>query len=338
MKKQVCGQLTLFPEDSPASRSQSLDREKEKQMTVTSGQKCSVWCRKSGPLGLLVKMLLASPLWRSRTVRLKWRAEKLPATREKTTTMRYSFNKKRCCSRTFFKTSKTPGMTSSRLLYRLVASMPRISVPGSVSLDIEPTLWKTPVASDAANRQYYANSRGEPNLSGMVKLWPTPTATVATHGGPHQRDSSGRPGLQMAATLWPTPRAKESGTYQYSQGRHDHPVLTLTGAARMYPTPTKFDATCGNLKGKEYTGQSHHAMKLIQAAKLYPTPMAQDANNSTLLREMWTTPCVADAEGTTGGNNHRSLRTDVGGQLNPDWVEWLMGYPIGWTNLSPSQE
>lgn len=24
-----------------------------------------------------------------------------------------------------------------------------------------------------------------------------------------------------------------------------------------------------------------------------------------------------------------------GGQLNPDWVEWLMGWPIGWTDLNP---
>ena len=23
----------------------------------------------------------------------------------------------------------------------------------------------------------------------------------------------------------------------------------------------------------------------------------------------------------------------VGGQLNPQWVEWLMGFPIGWTDL-----
>jgi hypothetical protein len=25
----------------------------------------------------------------------------------------------------------------------------------------------------------------------------------------------------------------------------------------------------------------------------------------------------------------------VGGQLNPNWVEWLMGWPIGWTDLKP---
>ena len=23
----------------------------------------------------------------------------------------------------------------------------------------------------------------------------------------------------------------------------------------------------------------------------------------------------------------------AGGSLNPNWVEWLMGYPIGWTDL-----
>jgi hypothetical protein len=22
-----------------------------------------------------------------------------------------------------------------------------------------------------------------------------------------------------------------------------------------------------------------------------------------------------------------------GGQLNPEWVEWLMGWPVGWTDL-----
>jgi hypothetical protein len=27
--------------------------------------------------------------------------------------------------------------------------------------------------------------------------------------------------------------------------------------------------------------------------------------------------------------------TDIGGRLNPTWVEWLMGWPIGWTDLKP---
>lgn len=62
-------------------------------------------------------------------------------------------------------------------------------------------------------------------------LLPTPTAK---EGGRNRSDSKGskvRPSLGMMARkgLWPTPRASERGDYQYSQGRHDHPVLTLIG-------------------------------------------------------------------------------------------------------------
>jgi hypothetical protein len=33
--------------------------------------------------------------------------------------------------------------------------------------------------------------------------------------------------------------------------------------------------------------------------------------------------------------NEPSLTSRVGGQLNPNWVEWLMGWPIGFTDLKP---
>ena len=36
--------------------------------------------------------------------------------------------------------------------------------------------------------------------------------------------------------------------------------------------------------------------------------------------------------------NHPEVRGDLtGGTLNPQWVEWLMGFPSGWTELSPSE-
>ena len=48
-----------------------------------------------------------------------------------------------------------------------------------------------------------------------------------------------------------------------------------------FPTPTRFDATCGDLKGKEYKEGSRHAMKLIQAAQapatFWPTPTVMDS-------------------------------------------------------------
>ena len=91
----------------------------------------------------------------------------------------------------------------------------------------------------------------------------------------------------------------------------------------LWPTPTARDHKGANsmehLMQPKEPGNQHHIGQLANAVKLY------------------TTPCAADATGTTGGANHRSLRTDVAGQLNPMWVEWLQGFPIGWTELNASE-
>jgi len=63
----------------------------------------------------------------------------------------------------------------------------------------------------------------------------------------------------------------------------------------------------------------------------------------------WPTPRVSDTEGGLVKNvemengsfsrkNKDGVRVYEEGQLNADWVEWLMGYPTGWTNLDTSPE
>ena len=47
----------------------------------------------------------------------------------------------------------------------------------------------------------------------------------------------------------------------------------------------------------------------------------------------WPTPRSRDWKG--GGKD--CLDAAVGGQLNPAWVEWLMGFPLGWTGLNVSE-
>jgi hypothetical protein len=32
-----------------------------------------------------------------------------------------------------------------------------------------------------------------------------------------------------------------------------------------------------------------------------------------------------------------NLNDQIGGQMNPTWVEWLMGFPPGWTDLNASE-
>ena len=36
-------------------------------------------------------------------------------------------------------------------------------------------------------------------------------------------------------------------------------------------------------------------------------------------------------------NRSQNLNDQIGGQLNPTWVEWLMGFPIGWTDCDASE-
>lgn len=125
----------------------------------------------------------------------------------------------------------------------------------------------------------------------------------------------------------------------------------------LWPTPTALDPAKEKMKSTQQKGESRHSLDLPQAVKLWPTPRANEGKDrlqhvppsrmedhgkcnltqAIAMERLFTTPYAADATGTTGGKNHRSLRTDVAGQLNPTWVEWLMGFPIGWTDLNASE-
>jgi len=68
--------------------------------------------------------------------------------------------------------------------------------------------------------------------------------------------------------------------------------------------------------------------------------------------ETWDTPCKGDAHsgaynrtGAYHGKGQKHLQAQAherltphcvnGGKLNPNWVEWLMGWPMTWTDLQP---
>ena len=70
-------------------------------------------------------------------------------------------------------------------------------------------------------------------------------------------------------------------------------------------------------------------LSLDQAVQLFPTPRACDGDKG-----------IRTPEGAAKERERRKkgqdLPTVVGGSLNPQWVEWLMGYPLGWTDLGGS--
>ena len=71
--------------------------------------------------------------------------------------------------------------------------------------------------------------------------------------------------------------------------------------------------------GKNHTGQ------LANAVRLFPTPTARDYRSPDMNPD------------SKRFSQKTELPSVVGGQLNPTWVEWLMGFPNGWTDLSASE-
>lgn len=68
---------------------------------------------------------------------------------------------------------------------------------------------------------------------------------------------------------------------------------------------------------------------------MWPTPEASDASGGRVAKEF-------GGQRPSGAKRAVSLGTAVahrgatGGSLNPTWVEWLMGFPLGWTDCEDS--
>jgi hypothetical protein len=106
------------------------------------------------------------------------------------------------------------------------------------------------------------------------------------------------------------------------------PGPSLGIAVRMWPTPTAQDASNdgGPSQLRRNTVPLNAAVKIADAVR-------GDSGRGRLLP----TPNTVDAKGgTRKGKGQEQLCHLVGGSLNPTWVEWLMGFPLGWTDCVAS--
>ena len=86
-------------------------------------------------------------------------------------------------------------------------------------------------------------------------------------------------------------------------------------AQALWPTPTVTSLwNRAGISAKSGDG-------LSTAVQRWPTPASRDFRHPNALS-------FAERGGETKGEQ---LPNAIGGPLNPDWVEWLMGFPIGWT-------
>lgn len=114
----------------------------------------------------------------------------------------------------------------------------------------------------------------------------------------------------------PTPTASEGGRNKsLGPNAKIRPSLGMMARKNLWPTPT----VSGNYNRKGASKSSGDG--LATAVRKWETPTTQDAKNN--------------GAPSQHKRNSKPLNAEVGGALNPPWVEWLMGWPLEWTDLKP---
>lgn len=117
---------------------------------------------------------------------------------------------------------------------------------------------------------------------------------------------------QRQLTLLPTPTAqaaKHGTTYDSTAA---HPSGNLWNLPHLLPTPTVGNGTGGNL-----TRGGARSDEVLLPGAVQPERFGAY------------TAAVARWEAVVGP----APAPTVGGRLNPDFAEWMMGWPVGWTDI-----
>ena len=202
-------------------------------------------------------------------------------------------------------------------------------------------------------------SRGEELLRSFLAAFPAPTLVPPARApespansqdcGAKWRASSVR--YDRNTSSWKTARCLLSEDLPWSSVTL--PKWGMMRAGELWERTTSALHTVEIASGYWATPQANGQMAatipaaLREAQRLHPrgqwSLITQVAAEHVHGHRMWPTPCAnEDAAGRPGSKmqkmlgNHPDVRGDLtGGTLSADWTEWLMGWPIGLTDLKP---
>jgi len=121
--------------------------------------------------------------------------------------------------------------------------------------------------------------------------------------------------------LWPTPRRTDA-----DRGGRGDLIQAVRGNTnshfKLWPTPHGFS------KDGKSNGPSGNELGRAVNQRAYPTPLARDAHNRSGQAKRYLEQGRVNLQ-------DRNAADGIRGSLNPTWVEWLMGWCQGWTDLKP---
>jgi len=178
--------------------------------------------------------------------------------------------------------------------------------------------WATRLRQDSLRRLKSARltSGSASSSSPYWGMWPTPTASLTNDGETPESFERRR-------------RLQETGVNGNGAG------TPLTIAAKMWQTPRASDGPHGGPNGSK-GDLPLPSQSIAETEKLWATPTARDwkdggapsmnvPTNSLLGRQAPRSMTSGDASSPSDPTLRPRLR------LNPEFVEWLMGLPVGWT-------
>ena len=205
-------------------------------------------------------------------------------------------------------------------------------------------IWKEKVSkSNVSLFQLQASVHGikEKESGSSAAMFPTPTSV--------QRPNEGNMRMMRKQVLQGN-ISREEATAMVGKD-----IFKAHGKVRMYPTPVKTDHLHNQsesienwkkrAKEKKKQGINLH-FALRHHVQMYPTPSASCQMDVVAPPETvqqnskgWSVTRVGT--GTKFGAKLNDVvnktSTKVGGKLNPNFVEFLMGYPMNWTKIEPTE-
>jgi hypothetical protein len=184
-----------------------------------------------------------------------------------------------------------------------------------------------------------------------LTLWPedSPASPSVRPGRSSRRLMSGGSGRHSRASFatydpatssWRTSRVSLDGEWETYSETWPRAGMTRNGTAyqRRPSVPRISETESGSWptpKGSaaNYGRPQENDRGDLQAAVLqWPTPTASCIDMDTMERQRYSRTALAEMR--EAGQPYATVTT---GLLNPEWVEWLMGYPEGWTDCGDSE-
>lgn len=202
--------------------------------------------------------------------------------------------------------------------------------------------WTTPQSHDSQHGRF-GTQHGGANLADDVLFWMTPTtpsggrtiseADVIAKGKTNRGKRT--VGLENQAEFWSTITATDANGRSYTRdsGQKGKERLSLTGEAEMWPSPAARDHRDPNALSYQERSDSTKGEQLVNfVAHSFSLPVPTIHFGLTfsqrvrfylrlcrLLRERLPSP-------------YNKVSTLFRKKLNPDFVDWLMAWPVGWSS------